>query len=209
MALAGQIWDELETAGHRVERKDGWFLRRIYPDADSDVFMALRHPGSVPALLVEVDAAAVGIVDGYPSARGFELYPESVTPGPGGRTRLCLLLADTRYRDVFEVLVNDVSDTIARTPGESESVNSFLARLRIWQNFMKKHGVEGLTKEAQVGLFGELSFLANHLIDRLPVHDSVNVWKGADRRVPRFRHPATLCRSQDYDSYSSCLSEYR
>ena len=178
MVSAGQIWDELATAGDWAEREDGWHLRRIYPDADSDIFVALRHPGSVPALLVEVDAAAVGMVGDYPSARGFELYPETVTPGPRGRTRLCLVLADARYRDVFEVLVNDASDRIARTPGERESVKTFLARLHIWQNFMKKHGAEGLTEEAQIGLFGELSFLADHLIDRLPAHDSVNAWKG-------------------------------
>ena len=43
---------------------------------------------------------------------------------------------------------------------------------------MRKHGVEGLTKEAQIGLFGELLFLAAHLVDRVPAHDLVNAWKG-------------------------------
>ena len=137
-----------------------------------------RHPGAVPALLVEVDATAVRVAGEYPSARGFELYPESVTPGPRGRTRLCLVLADDRYRDVFEVLVNDVGERIALTPGQEEGVKTFIARLHVWQNFMRRHGVQGLTNEAQIGLFGELTFLADHLIDRLPAHDSVNAWKG-------------------------------
>ena len=178
MVSAGEIWDELASTSDRVARKDGWHLRRIFPDADSDIFVALRQPGAVPALLVEVDATTIEMVGEYPSARGFDIYPESVTPGPRGRTRLCLVLADTRYRGVFEVLVNDVSDRVARTPGESESVKTFLARLYIWQNFMRKHGVEGLKKEAQIGLFGELLFLVAHLVDRLPAHDSVRAWKG-------------------------------
>ena len=178
MASAGEIWDELATPSDREAQKDGWYVRRIYPNAASDIFVALRQPGAVPALLVEVDATAVDVVGEYPSVRGFQLYPESVTPGARGRTRLCLVLADTRYRDVLEVLVNDVSERIAVAPGEGEAVKAFISRLHIWQNFMRKHRVEGLTKEAQIGLFGELLFLVNHLLDLVTAHDAVNAWKG-------------------------------
>ena len=178
MVSAGEIWDELATAGDLVESENGWHLRRICPNADTGIFVALRHPGAVPALLVEVDASAVRLTGEYPSARGFELYPESVTPGPRGRTRLCLVLADDGYRDVFEVLVNDVGERIALTPGQEEGIKTLIARLYVWQIFLRRHGVQGLTIEAQIGLFGELTFLADHLIDQLPAHDSVNAWKG-------------------------------
>ena len=193
MVSAGAIWDELVTTSDRSALQDGWYLRRIYPEADSGIFVAMRQPGAVPALLVEVDSTAVGVVAEYPSARGFELYPESVIPGPRGRTRLCLVLADARYRDIFEVLVNDVSARIALTTGEGEAVRTFIARLRVWQNFMRKHGVEGLSKEAQIGLFGELLFLADSLVDRVPAHDSVNAWKGPSRE------------SQDFEIGGRCI----
>ena len=178
MASAGKIWDELATTSDQGTQKDGWYSRRIYPNAEVGIFLALGQPGAVPALLVEVNATAVGLVREYPSARGFELYPESVTSGPRGRTRLCLVLADTRYRDVLAVVVNDVSERIALTSGESDAVETFIARLHVWQNFMRKHGVQGLANEAQIGLFGELLFLANHLVNRVPAHDLVNAWKG-------------------------------
>ena len=178
MVSAGEIWDQLATPGDREAKEAGWYLRRIDPDAACAIFVALRHPGAVPALLVEVDASVVSAVKEYPLARGFEFYPQSVTPGPRGRTRLCLVLADTRYRDVFEVLVNDVSERMAAAPGEGEAVKAFIARLHIWQNFMRKHGIGGLTKEAQIGLFGELLFLAAHLLEQTPTHDAVNAWKG-------------------------------
>ena len=178
MVSAGEIWGDLATASDPEAQGEGWYMRRIYPDADSGLFIALRQPGAVPALLLEVDTTAVGVVGEYPSARGFQLYPESVTPGPRGRTRLCLMLADARYRDVLEVLVNDVSERTALAPGEGEAVRAFIARLHVWQNFMRKHGVEGLTKEAQIGLFGELLLLVDHLVDRVPAHDLVNAWRG-------------------------------
>lgn len=178
MISVGEIWDELATSDDRVKHSDGWYSRRVFRDADSDIFVAVRHPGAVPAMLVEVEANAVRMVGDYPSARGFEFYPETITPGPRGRTRLCLVLADARYRDVLEVLVNDVSEKIAITPGQEEGIKTLIARLHIWQNFMRKHGVQGLTREEQIGLFGELSFLVEHLGNRLSAHESVNAWKG-------------------------------
>ena len=178
MVSTAEIWDELASVGDRVEHRDGWHSRRVFKDADCGIFVALRYPGAVPALLIEVDAVAVQVTEEYPAARGFELYPETVTPGPRGRTRLCLVLADASYRDVLEVLVNDVIEKIAYTLGQEEGIKTFIARLHIWQNFMRKHGVQGLTKEEQIGLFGELSFLVDHLVNWLSAHESVNAWKG-------------------------------
>ena len=209
MDSAGEIWDELAATSDRNAWQDGWYMRRISPDADCGIFVALRQPGRMPALLVDVDSTAIRVVGEYPSARGFELYPESVTPGPRGRTRLCLVLADARYRDIFEVLVNDVSARIALTTVEGEAVRTFIARLRVWQNFMRKHGVEGLSKEAQIGLFGELWFLAAYLVDRVPAHDSVNAWKGPARGRPGFQNRGALHRSQEHDGYSSRHSKHR
>lgn len=180
MVSTAEIWDELASVGDRVEHRDGWHSRRVYKDADCGIFVALRYPGAVPALLIEVDAVSVQVTEEYPAARGFEFYPETITPGPRGRTRLCLVLADARYRDVLEVLVNDVSEKVANSPGQEEGVKTLIARLHIWQNFMRKHGVQGLRKEEQIGLFGELSFLVDHLINWRwrSAHESVNAWKG-------------------------------
>ena len=178
MTSVGEIWEALATGSDTAGQEEGWQYRRIHPDAVCSVLVALRQPSTVPALLMEIDAQAIEVVGEYPSARGFDVYPETVTPGPRGRTRLCLVLADAGYRDVFEVLANDVAEEISSAPGEGEAVRAFMARLHVWQNFMRKHGAQGLGQEAQIGLFGELYFLADHLLDRAPAFDAVDAWKG-------------------------------
>ena len=178
MLSAREIWDALAASNSVVTQETGWYLRRVYPRAVTGIFVALRLPEAVPALLLEVSASAVPPVREYPSGRGFAVYPESITPGPRGRTRLCLVLADARYRDVLEVLVNDVSQRVASAPTESEAVKTFIARLHVWQNFMRKHAHQGLPSEAQVGLFGELLFLLTYLLPLLPAHDAVTSWNG-------------------------------
>ena len=110
MTTIGDMWKTLSTGGDVPEEQEGWQTRRIHPDSVSDVFVAFRFPDRIPALLLEVDSAVIGVVGEYPSARGFEVFAEPIVPGPRGRTRLCLVLDDDHYFDVFEVLADDVAE---------------------------------------------------------------------------------------------------
>lgn len=156
----------------------GWYTRRIFPDAGPDIRAAILEPGGTPALLIEVASSAIPPDADYPSSRGFELTPEIAVPGPGGRVRLCLLLSDRVYREVFEVLCQDVAGNLAQASSERATVQSLISRLRIWQGFMKRYGPKGLGPEEQVGLFAELSFLMQNVIGNLPAMGAVQSWKG-------------------------------
>src|SRR5262249_25067588 len=131
-----------------------------------------------PALLIEVAARTIPPIVEYPSGRGFRLYPETVTPGPRGQVRLCLVLTDSAFADVFSILAHDVAETVARTSSEQDAVRSFIARVRVWQGFMNRHGPDGLSSEAQTGLFAELSFLESIVLARLLPADAIQAWTG-------------------------------
>jgi hypothetical protein len=169
--------------------RPGWHTRRILPVGIYDIRAAILQPGVTPALLIEVASPAVPLDADYPSSSGFELFPEFVIPGPNGRVRLCLLLSDRIYREVFEVLCQDVVETVIRASSEPGAVQSLLSRLRIWQGFMKRYGPEGLSPEEQAGLFAELSFLRNSVIGQLPAPDAVESWKGPRGSVQDFQLP--------------------
>jgi hypothetical protein len=139
--------------------------------------------------LIEIGSPAVPPDAEYPSSKGFELFTEIVIPGPNGRVRLCLLLSDRVYREVFEVLCQDVAETVARASSEPGAVQSLLSRLRIWQGFMKRYGPEGLGPEEQTGLFAELSFLRGSVIGKLPALGAVESWKGPVGGVQDFQLP--------------------
>lgn len=174
MTIIGAAWFTLAEDG----QKPGWHARRLYPEAVCDILAALLQPEQKPALLLEISAQAVTHVAEYPGSRGFIVFPEPVQPGPQGRVRLCLVLAETGYRDVFEVLAEDVAQTVANVRTEEEAVRSFLVRLHVWQRFMQKYGTGGLSPEAQTGLLGELAFLETQLFGKLSVWDAVEAWQG-------------------------------
>jgi hypothetical protein len=183
---SSSLWKDL--AGE-PRLQPGWYTRRIFPDAVSDIRAAILEPGGIPALLVEVATSAIPPDVEYPSSRGFELTPEIAIPGPSGRVLLCLLLSDRVYREVFEVLCQDVAEALAGASSERTTVQAMLSRLRIWQGFMKRYGPKGLGLEEQLGLFAELSFLMEKVIGLLPALDAVQSWKGPAGGVQDFELP--------------------
>lgn len=186
MNQPGSLWKDLAEEP-RVE--PGWHTRRIFPDAISDIRAAILEPGATPALLIELASSAIPPDVDYPSSRGFVLSSEIAVPGPGGRTRLCLLLSDRVFLEVFEVLCQDVAGTIAEAFTERETVQALLSRLRIWQGFMKRYGSEGLGLEEQIGLFAELFFLTENVIGRVSPFRAVQSWKGPAGGVQDFEFP--------------------
>ena len=64
-------------------------------------------------------------------------------------------LVDDKYRDLFDVLVSDVAGAAAGAKTEAAVPALVADRVRHWQAFLKASR-DGLSREAQRGLFGEL-----------------------------------------------------
>jgi hypothetical protein len=179
-----QVWRELARG---PASEPGWNARRVAAVSGAGILIAVRKPGDVPALLIEVSTLAVPPIAEYPSAEGFHVVPESIVAGPRGQVRLCLLLSNGRYRDVFGVLVDDVVEDISARAHEDEIVRAFLARLREWQVFMRRHGSGPLSVENQIGLFAELLFLRDHVLTAMPALSAIGGWVGPLGRPQDFQ----------------------
>lgn len=187
MSHVGSLWRDL--AGEKLQHQPGWYSRRLFPDAASDIRAAVLNPEGTHALLIEVPSAVVPSDVEYPVSRGFELFPEISVPGPNGRVRLCLVLSDRIYWEVFEVLCQDVAETIARASSETVTVQTLLSRLRVWQAFMLRFGPKGLGTEEQIGLFAELCFLRDNVIGQIPALSALQSWKGPTGGIQDFNFP--------------------
>jgi hypothetical protein len=174
LTVVAAAWEELARAG-RTE--SGWHARRIFPDSVVEIHAAIAQPGGVVAVLVDVSAKSIASTVTYPISAGFEIRPEVVAPGPGGSVRLCLVLREARFREVFGVLAEDVAEVVARADVESAGVRALLGQLNTWQRFLKRPGDGTLTEEEQTGLFAELVLL-RQMIRRMPARDAIESWKG-------------------------------
>lgn len=170
-----RLWEELRSENRAG---GGWYTRRVYPESPCAIFAALSGETFLPALLVEVQASAIPAIPEYPSAQGFDVAPIRVTPGRHGLVWLVLSLTAPRYTEVFETLAGDLAGAIASAADDKGGVRAMLAHLRVWQEFMRRHGPEGLSTQEQTGLFSELYFLRRHILPRLCAADAVRVWEG-------------------------------
>lgn len=177
------IWAAIDGDGRR--ESPGWMTRRIRDTDSCALFAALAQPGGEPAFLLEVPARAVPPSAEYPQAIGFRTFPETVSPGPRGMVRLCVLLTNPEHQDLFERVADDVAEFVAKAPDCSRGVRAFLARLHVWQMFFRARGAE-LGEEAERGLFGELHFLQVHLLGKLTARDALASWRGPQNGLHDF-----------------------
>ena len=168
---------------------EGWVVRRINTEAPVPLLAAVQQPGGRIALHVEVAAESIASTADYPSANGFEIFPEPVRPGPRGTVRLCLVHAGSRGVELFRFLAHDIALAVSRTDHALNVASAIVDRLRVWQGFFRRD-TEGLTLEEQEGLFGELLFLETLLEAGVGPDSAIAAWQGPVGAPRDFCFPA-------------------
>jgi hypothetical protein len=112
-----------------------------------------------------------------PEGVGFEVARED--PHGDGNTWIALTRKDAGSEEMFAEIVLDVVGTMDAVSEADEEVilRTMLSRVRAWQEFMRKTP-RGLSPEAEIGLAGELTFLAMLLDAGVPAASVVEAWVG-------------------------------
>lgn len=175
MSAIDKAWRALRGE-HRIEA--GWHLRRVHPEALCEIFAGIHQPDGAPGLIVEVEVAAIPSAVRMPRSAGFRVDTALLGHSQLGRVRIALSLAHDAYSAVFSVLCADAAAVAASQVDAVSAVSAFVARLHVWQAFMARHGPDGLSEAAAVGLMGELHVLADHLAPLLGFEQALGAWAG-------------------------------
>lgn len=91
--------------------------------------------------------------------------------------QLILLLKDMSEWELFLILCNDLINVMKES--EDNIISKLIKRLERWQKLLQRAALQIMSKEEQMGLFGELIVLRDYL---LPVYDCqsvINGWVGS------------------------------
>lgn len=171
-----QLWTDLEARlppGAHGQQRQG-----IYPEAHADLYASVIAPGPVRALQLVVKRPAGEGIEDLPSARGVvaELLQDAK------QVTIELRLTDPSASDLFTALAKNVADAAKHAPDDEEAVRAFLGRLARWMQLLQRTR-DGLSREEQRGLYGELWFLREHLMPKLGIEQAVSAWQ-APFQVP-------------------------
>lgn len=148
--------------------------------AGSCVFIAARRfPGNEEALLVSFPTARLGSSERLPEGRGFEVV--RADPFGDGKTWIALSRKESGSPELFAEMVGDVAGAMDASAPEGEMcvLRTLLRRVRMWQQFMSRGGGT-LSHEAELGLAGELFFMARLLDTGVSPDAILRGWVGPD-----------------------------
>ncbi len=185
MSEYATIWKDMEVG--RGVAGTGQLRRRIRADSNFDLFVAVEKPSNTRALLLDVAAnAAATLTDETPALRNVALHLRANSPG---RTTLELQLTNRAYEELFSILVRDLVERVVDSPTEGAAVLAFVSRLELWQRLLARSGPEGLSDEAQRGLYAELWFMREHLLPVLDGERTIQSWTGPHGTSQDFQLP--------------------
>ena len=147
-----------------------------------------RFPGNEEALLVGFTSVHVPPAAQLPLGQGFLVSQIELGTEANGMLWLALSRRTGGSLDMFTMMALDVIATLnaGRATAEERLFQLFLARIRAWQDFMRRGTDTTLGSEAEIGLFGELVFLRSMIQAGLPSEVAIEGWLGPMNGIQDF-----------------------
>lgn len=180
------IWKELEES-YNPEIQFGVLMRRISPDISHDIFLGLEKTTSKRMLLIRVNKLEAIPFEQLPVFRGFEISALKFPDEKPDKIIISLSLNDLSYSDIFSALCEDLFMIASRETDQPKMVRYLKERLLQWKQFLEIYGNQGLSPEAQRGLYGELRFMRDVLFQHMDISRAIDCWQGPSRKNQDFQ----------------------
>ena len=168
------LWKSMEVESSRSGLgQGGWLLHRARPEVECHIYVGMETSGMRLGILLRLSSGKSIKLPRRPRIKGLEL----LIVVNDGISYLGVVLKEQRFTDVFAALGEDLLRRVEGIEDETVRLNAFVGQLTRWQKFLAVP-MEGLGESAQQGLWGELYFLREHLLDMVG-NQSVLGWKGA------------------------------
>ncbi len=148
--------------------------RRIDSANKHDIYWFVNHDGKM-GFLIEFNC--VFNFDNAINLKGILVTKRKTEQNVG---QYILILHNIVEWQLFEVLCRDLVATSKQYSSEDEMIIKIELRMKKWQKMLQMNVDLGLSKERQMGLFTELSFLHDKIAKKVSIKNAIESWTGAD-----------------------------
>lgn len=164
----------------KVTQADGWRTIALDSPTGRRVRAGRHFPDNTEAILVGFSLSQPPRWSDLPSGQGFRIGEARLESEGIGWHWVALSRRVDGSLDVFALLVADIIGTLETRENVSDErlFDSFLSRIRAWQDFMSRKSDAKLTHEEEAGLFGELIFVGELVRNGLAPRAVIDSWVG-------------------------------
>jgi hypothetical protein len=175
-----ELWAELhDTQSGPVAA--GRRIRRVLADSPHHCFVGVEYPAARRVFSVVTNNVPANATNELLVTSGVVVEPGTL---PDHGATLDLVLRASAYTDIFTALVADLLVRLAQVTAEPGGV--VVNRLGEWQRMLAGVNPDGLSREQQRGLFGELHTLSDLFLPAFGP-DAVYAWTGPDQQLQDFQ----------------------
>lgn len=187
MTHSSETISEVYAAAESTPAPAGTTARRLL-DSDwiGDLYAAVNKPDNELKLVLELSAPAT--VETHDLAES-EALSVLVEGGSDGVERIEVMLIDQNYRDTFFVLVADLVSLVTKTESEEAGARVLVRHLGRWLHFLKRKGINRLSRSRIIGLYGELTVLLDVLAGPVGIDAALRAWTGPEGSFQDFQFP--------------------
>lgn len=172
-----EIWTRLSEA-----TEPGTHQLRLDPHINFNA--TITNPGGVPGLYLR---SAKPLALDPSEVVGSEQVGITVREVDREGSSIQFTLAHEMYREMFDLLVEDLVPRVVSQPSDEAAAAVLVRRFNAWQRFLKRSSATGLSKQRQLGLYGELKVLQAVLLDPLGSSRTLRSWTGPARQPQDFQ----------------------
>lgn len=154
--------------------------RRVVPESPFDVRLEVAYPSSNRRLTVQTNTA--------PDSKAIRQTRGFATAYAPDDQLFRVELQDTRLSPLFSALVDNFLSALLEADPSADSASVLLDRMSLWRRLFEEMAFDGLSPDAQRGLFAELQFMSEMLLTTLAPTLAVSAWKAPTRTSKDFAH---------------------
>jgi hypothetical protein len=160
----------------------GWKAIEIFSSPRCLVLAGRKGNGNEESLLIGIAGAPAPDESQLPRSQGFVFVRTDLAGDTSGHTWFALSRKANGQLPMFTLMAADLTSLVAKVALQDgpQIYTSLIARIRGWQEFMKRDRSGVLSADEEVGLIGELHVLMNLIAGGLSPVDAVDAWVGPD-----------------------------